>query len=53
MSILILIVVFTFVIGVLGVVAFALFELTPFARRSNSFRDPQTGKRVWESPHLD
>jgi hypothetical protein len=41
-----------FVATVLAVVVFALFELTPFARRSNPLRDA-TGRRMWESPHLD
>jgi hypothetical protein len=42
-----------FVVLVLAVVAFALFELTPFARSTNEFRDPRTGSRIGESPHLD
>jgi hypothetical protein len=42
-----------FVVLVLAVVVFALFELTPFARKTNEFRDPRTGKRLGESPHLD
>lgn len=44
---------FAFVIGVLAVVAWALFEISPFARHSDQFRDPRTGKRKWDSPHLD
>jgi hypothetical protein len=47
------IVVFAFVIAVLAVVAFALFESTPYAHSSDPFRDPVTGKRRWDSPHLD
>lgn len=47
------IVVFAFVFAVLAVVAYALFELSPFARHSDSFRDPRTGARRWESPRLD
>ncbi len=46
-------IVVAFVVLVLTVVAFALFELTPFARSTNEFRDPRTGKRLGESPHLD
>ena len=42
-----------FVVLVLAVVVFALFELTPFARSTNEFRDPRTGKRIGDSPHLD
>jgi hypothetical protein len=48
-----IVVVFVFVIGVLATVGFALFELTPFARHSDRFRDPQTGKRLAPSPRLD
>jgi hypothetical protein len=47
------VIVFIFVIGVLGTVAFALFEITPFARHRDRFRDPRTGKRLGESPRLD
>ena len=47
------VIVFAFVLLVLGFVVFAIFEMTPLARHSNSFRDPRTGKRRWQSPHLD
>jgi hypothetical protein len=47
------VIVFVFVIGVLAVAAFAVFELTPFARHKDRFRDPRTGKRLGESPRLD
>jgi hypothetical protein len=53
MDILAIIVVFAFVFGTLGVVAYALFEVSPFAHHAESFRDPRTGKRRWESPRLD
>ena len=53
MHILILVIVAAFVLGVLAVVVFSLFELSPFARHSEHFRDPSTGKRQWESPRLD
>ena len=46
-------VVLAFVIAVLGVVAYSLFELSPFAHHADQFRDPRTGKRKWQSPHLD
>jgi hypothetical protein len=46
-------VVFVFVLVVLGVVAYALFELSPFAHHADQFRDPRTGKRRRQSPHLD
>lgn len=38
---------------ILAAVVFGLYELTPFAHRSNPYRDPRTGKRRWESPHLE
>jgi hypothetical protein len=53
MEILAIIAVFAFVFGVLGVVAYAFFEVSPFAHHAESFRDPRTGKRRWESPRLD
>jgi hypothetical protein len=53
MSTLWIVVTFAFVFGVLAVVAYALFELTPFARHTERFRDPGTGARRWESPHLE
>lgn len=30
-----------------------LFELSPFARHTDHYRDAQTGKLLWESPHLE
>ncbi len=42
-----------FVLSVLTVVAYALFEMSPFARHADCFRDPLTGKRLGESPRLD
>jgi len=41
------------VVAVLAVVAYALFELSPFARHRDQFRDPATGKPLRGSPHLD
>ncbi len=52
MEILLTVAVFVFVVGVLAVVAYALFEVSPFAHHVNEYRDPRTGKRL-ESPHLD
>jgi hypothetical protein len=43
---------FAFVIGVLAVVAWALYEMT-FARHTDQFRDPRTGKFQGKSPRLD
>jgi hypothetical protein len=42
-----------FVLAVLCVVAYALFELSPFAHHADQFRDPRTGQRKWQSPYLD
>ena len=41
------------VFGVLALAAFGLWELTPFAHRTNPYRDPVTGLRRTESPHLE
>jgi hypothetical protein len=46
-------VVFLYVVGTLAVVAWALFEMSPFARHKDQFRDPRTGKRTGPSPRLD
>jgi archaellin len=48
-----ILVAFVFVFAVLAVVAYALFEVSPFAQHKESFRDPRTGKRRWQSPRLD
>lgn len=42
-----------FVLVVLAVVVYGLFELSPFARHRDQFRDPRTGRRRWASPHLE
>jgi hypothetical protein len=42
-----------FVLGVLAFVAYGLFEVTPWGRHSDRLRDPQTGRRHGESPHLE
>jgi len=44
----------TFLVVLAGaaVVAYALFEMSPFARHSDHFRDPRTGKVRGSSPHL-
>jgi Na+-transporting methylmalonyl-CoA/oxaloacetate decarboxylase gamma subunit len=47
------VVVLAFVLAVLAVVAYAVFEMGPFARHADTFRDPRTGKRRGESPHLE
>jgi hypothetical protein len=46
-------IVLAFVVGVLAVVAYGLYELSPFAHHADSYRDPRTGARQRQSPHLD
>ena len=41
------------VLLVLAAVMYTLFELSPFARHADHYRNAQTGKRLWESPHLE
>jgi hypothetical protein len=53
MSTLWIIVSFVFVLAVLGVVAYALYELSPFAHHADHYRDPRTGRERWVSPHLE
>lgn len=48
-----LVVVAVVVVGILAVAVLALFELTPFAHRTNPYRDPVSGRRRFESPHLE
>jgi hypothetical protein len=45
-----IVVVFLFVFGVLSVVGYSLFELSPFAKHEDIFHAP--GERQ-QSPHLD
>jgi len=53
MTVFIIVIVLAFVIGTVAVVAFGLFEASPFPRRKNPYRDPVTHERRFESPHLD
>jgi hypothetical protein len=53
MNTLYLVIVMIFVFGVLATVGYALFEMSPFARHADHYRDPVTGRRRWESPHLE
>jgi hypothetical protein len=46
------VIVFVFVIEVLATAAFALFEIPPFERHRDRYRDAVTGRRI-ESPRLD
>lgn len=41
------------VVGVIAVVISVLFELSPFAHHAETFRDRATGRRLFESPHLE
>jgi hypothetical protein len=53
MNTLFIVVSFAFVFGVLGFVAYALFEMSPLAHHVDQFRDPRTGARRGSSPRLD
>jgi hypothetical protein len=53
MSTVFMAVVLIFVFGVLAIVGYALYECTPLPHRTNPYRDAETGKRLWSSPHLD
>jgi hypothetical protein len=44
---------FAFVVGTLLVVGWALFEMSPYARHHDRYRDPRTGKSRGSSPRLD
>jgi hypothetical protein len=48
-----LIVTLVFVASVLALVAYSIFELTPYARHKDHYRDAETGKRRFDSPRLD
>jgi uncharacterized protein HemY len=47
-----LVIVFAFVIAVLALVAYSVFEVTPLAHHKDHYRD-DSGKRRFESPWLD
>lgn len=53
MNLLLAIIVIAVVVVVVGAVALALFEMSPFARHSDSYRDPITHQRRWEAPNLE
>jgi hypothetical protein len=48
-----LVIVVIFVVAVLSVVGYALFEMSPFARHADQYRDPVTHRRIGQSPRLD
>ena len=52
MNTLFLIIACTFVISVLALVAYSIFEMTPWAHHKDHYRDDY-GKRRYESPRLD
>ena len=47
------VVVIAFVLVVLGLAAFALFELSPFARHTDTYRDRSGRLQFEQSPHLE
>jgi hypothetical protein len=47
------IVVLVLVGAVVGVIGLALFEMSPFARHEDHYRDPRTGKRTAHAPNLE
>jgi hypothetical protein len=53
MGSLMVVIVMSFVIGVLLVIGYALFEMSPIARHQDHYRDPATGKRRWDPPNLE
>jgi len=53
MGMLFIFIVLSFVVAVLLFVGFALFEITPFGRHKDHYRDAGTGKRRWDPPNLE
>ena len=53
MTALFTVVVLAFVAVVLLLTAYAIYELTPFAKHADHYRDPETGQRRGSSPRLD
>jgi hypothetical protein len=47
------IIVMLFVFAVIAIVLSVLFELSPFAHHAETYRDHATGKRLFDSPHLE
>jgi len=47
------IIVMSFVVAVLLVVGFAVFEISPFGRHTDRYRNALTGKRRWDPPNLE
>ena len=40
-------------LAVLALVAWSLIEVSPHRHHVDHYRDPNTGKRRWESPNLE
>jgi hypothetical protein len=53
MTALFTVVVLAFVFVVLLLAAYAIYELTPLAKHTDHYRDPETGQRRASSPRLD
>jgi len=53
MEIVFSVVVILFVVGVVGLVGYALFTMTPLARHQDHYRDPVTGDRRMKGPNLE
>ena len=47
------VVVIGFVLAVLTLAGWSLFEISPFGRHVDHYRDARTGKRRWKSPNLE
>jgi len=47
------IVVLVLVAAVVAVIGLALFEMSPFARHVDRYRDPTTGRRTAHAPNLE
>ncbi len=53
MNMIFLVIAMVFVFTVLGLVAYSIFAVTPYARHKDHYRDPDTGERRFSSPRLD
>jgi hypothetical protein len=42
-----------FVLAVLAIVGYSIFEISPYAHHKDHYRDELTGERRFDSPHLD
>jgi hypothetical protein len=53
MGFLMMLIVLGFVVIVLLVAGYSLFEMSPFGRHTDHYRDAGTGKRRWDPPNLE